>query len=224
MAKTAIILGATGLTGSILLQKLIADNNYTSTKLFSRSLSKVSSNKVVEFIVDLQKPTTFAKDFIADEVFCCIGTTAAKTKDMKQYKAIDFGIPVTAATLAKKNGIPSYLVVSAMGANASSVVFYNKIKGEMEQAILALNIEKTHILRPSLIGGNRTEFRLGERIGQGMMSLLNPLFVGSLQKYKMIHPDAIATCLLKLANSRHQQQIFSSDEIQKLANISIYNE
>lgn len=220
MAKTAIILGATGLTGNILLQKLIVDENYTSIKLFSRNSTKISSSKVVEFIVDLQKPNTFAKDFLADEVFCCIGTTASKTKDKEQYKAIDFGIPVSAATLAKQNGIPAFLVVSAMGANASSVVFYNKTKGEMEQAILALNIKKTHILRPSLIGGNRTEFRLGERIGQGMMSLLSPLFVGSLQKYKMIHPDAIASCLITLANSENQQQIFSSDEIEKIAKTS----
>ena len=221
MEKTAIILGATGLTGSILLQKLIADENYKTIKLFSRSPSKVTNKKVLDFIVDLQKPNTFAKDFIADEVFCCIGTTAAKTKDKAQYKAIDFGIPVAAAKLAKQNGIPAFLVVSAMGANASSAVFYNKTKGEMEQAILKLNIEKTHIVRPSLIGGNRTEFRLGERIGQGVMGLLSPLFVGSLQKYKMIHPDAIASCLITLANSKNKQQIFSSDEIESIAKSSI---
>lgn len=218
MGKTAIILGATGLTGSILLQKLLANTNYKTIKLFSRSPSNVMSSKIVEFIVDLHHPASFSDDFTADEVFCCIGTTAAKTNEKEQYKAIDFGIPVGAASLAKQNGIPCFIVVSAMGANASSAVFYNKTKGEMEQAILALNIQKTHILRPSLIGGNRTEFRLGEKIAKVAMSLLNPLFIGGFKKYKMISPEKIANCMITLANSDHKQVIFSSDEIANIGN------
>ena len=105
-----------------------------------------------------------------------------------------------------------------MGANASSAVFYNKTKGEMEQAILALNIQKTHILRPSLIGGNRTEFRLGERIAKVAMYLLNPIFIGGLEKYKMISPEKIVNCIITLANSDNKQVIFSSDEIANIGN------
>ncbi len=221
MEKTAIILGATGLTGNILLQKLLANKNYKTIKLFSRSHSNMISPKIVEFIVDLHHPASFSNDFTADEVFCCIGTTAAKTNEKKQYKAIDFGIPLGAATLAKQNVIPTFVVVSAMGANASSAVFYNKTKGEMELAILALNIQKTHILRPSLIGGNRTEFRFGERIAKAAMSLLNPLFIGGLEKYKMISPEKIADCMIILANSDNKQVIFSSDEIENTANSTV---
>ena len=218
MGKSVISIGSTGLTGEILLKKLVANPAYETIKLFSRSHSKVTSPKIVEFIVDLQNPASFSKDFTADEVFCCIGTTAAKTNEKEQYKAIDFGIPLGAATLAKQNGIPSFIVVSAMGANASSAVFYNKTKGEMEQAILALNIQKTHILRPSLIGGNRTEFRLGERIAKVAMYLLNPIFIGGLEKYKMISPEKIVNCIITLANSDNKQVIFSSDEIANIGN------
>jgi len=218
MGKSAIILGATGLTGEILLKKLIANPSYESIKLFSRSHSKISSPKILEFIVDLQNLTSFSDDFTADGVFCCIGTTASKTANKQQYKNIDFGIPVVASKLSKQNNIPTFIVISSMGANISSSVFYSKVKGEMETAVLLQNIKKTHILRPSLIGGDRNEFRFGEKIAKVVMGLLNPLLVGDLQKYKMIHPEKIANCMITLANSENKQVIFSSDEIENISN------
>lgn len=218
MGKTAIILGATGLTGNLLLEKLIADKNYSKIKLFSRNSVDVSSGKIEEFIIDLLALKDSINDFVADEVFCCIGTTAAKTKDKKLYKAIDSGIPVTAAKIAKENGIGTFIVISSMGADANSSVFYNRTKGEMECDVLKHRIKNTYILRPSLIGGNRNEFRLGEKIGKGIMRIFNPLLVGSLEKYKMIHPEKIANCMRILANTKPNETIFSSDNIQEIAN------
>ncbi|WP_369806627.1 NAD(P)H-binding protein [Lacinutrix sp. Bg11-31] len=132
MKKTAIILGASGLTGNLLLQKLIEDNRYESIKLFSRSKIEVQSNKVTQFIGNLLDLEQFKTDFTAHEVYCCIGTTAKKTPDKTVYKQIDYGIPVAAARLSKENNINTFLVISALGANAKSSVFYNKTKGEME--------------------------------------------------------------------------------------------
>lgn len=218
MGKTAIILGATGLTGNLLLEKLISDKNYSKIKLFSRNSVDVSSGKIEEFIIDLLALEDSINDFVADEVFCCIGTTAAKTKDKKLYKAIDSGIPVTAAKIAKENGIGTFIVISSMGADANSSVFYNRTKGEMERDVLKQSINNTYILRPSLIGGNRNEFRLGEKIGKGIMRIFNPLLVGSLEKYKMIHPEKIANCMRILANTKPNETIFSSDNIQEIAN------
>jgi uncharacterized protein YbjT (DUF2867 family) len=218
MGKTAIILGATGLTGGMLLENLLADSSYSKIKLFSRNSVTNKSEKIEEFIIDLLKLNTFKNDFTADEVFCCIGTTAAKTNDKKRYKSIDYGIPVTAAKLAKENNIQTFIVVSSIGANASSTLFYNKIKGEMERDVLKEKIKNTFILRPSLIGGTRDEFRLGERIGKGLMSLLNPLMIGSLEKYKMIHPNKIAICMQKLAKTPKNKTIYSSQEILEIAN------
>ena len=218
MGKTAIILGATGLTGNLLLEKLIADKNYSKIKLFSRNSVDVSSGKIEEFIIDLLALKDSINDFVADEVFCCIGTTAAKTKDKKLYKAIDYGIPVTAAKIAKENDIATFIVMSSMGADANSSVFYNRTKGEMERDVLKQSIKNTYVLRPSLIGGNRNEFRLGEKIGKGIMRIFNPLLVGSLEKYKMIHPEKIANCMRILANTKPNQTIFSSDNIQEIAN------
>jgi uncharacterized protein YbjT (DUF2867 family) len=218
MSKTAIILGATGLTGGILLKNLIADKAYTKIKIFSRNPIDIQSDKIEEYIIDLFQLNKFEENFTADVLFCCIGTTAAKTKDKESYKTIDYGIPLSAAKMAKKKDIKTFVVISSMGANASSSVFYNRTKGEMERDVLGQNIKNTFILRPSLIGGNRDEVRVGERIGKGIMSLLNPLFLGSLKKYKMISPEKIATCMQKLADSKSHQSIFSSDEIVEIAN------
>ena len=221
MSKTAIILGATGLTGGILLEKLIADENYKIIKLFSRNSVDIKSDKIQEFIVDLLQLEKQTKDFIADEVFCCIGTTALKTVDRHLYKAIDYGIPLNAAKLAKKNGIHTFVVMSSMGANIDSAVSYNKIKGEMENDVLKQNIKNTFILRPSLIGGNRNERRVGESIAKAVMNVFNPLLIGGLKKYKMIHPQKIADCMKILANKPQNQTIYSSDEIEKISKTNL---
>jgi len=217
MGKTAILLGATGLTGGILLKKLIADKKYSIIKLFSRNSVDISSDKIQEFIIDVLQLEQSVTDFTADEVFCCIGTTAAKTKDKSLYKAIDYGIPVSAAKLAKQNKIPTFIVMSSMGADVKSSVFYSKTKGEMERDVLQQNIKNTYILQPSLIGGNRNENRVGERIGKGIMRILHPLMVGNLKKYQMIHPQKIASCMHILANKTYNKTIFTSDEIQEIA-------
>jgi uncharacterized protein YbjT (DUF2867 family) len=218
MGKTAIVLGATGLTGNLLLNLLIEDTNYSKIKLFSRSTINKKSKKIEEHLVNLLELEKQKKYFIADEVYCCIGTTASKTKNRETYRAIDYGIPITAAKMAQDNNIPTFGVISSMGADATSNLFYNRTKGEMESAILALNIKNTFILRPSLIGGDREDFRLGERVGKGVMKLLNPFFIGTLKKYKMIHPAKIAISMKYLANHHSNQKIYRSDEIEQIAN------
>lgn len=216
MKKTAIILGATGLTGSILLEKLLNDDRYKTIKLFSRKEIDGLPLKVKQFIGDILELEKFKKDFIADVVFCCIGTTAKKTPDKIHYKKIDFGIPVTAAKLSKANGIPKFIVVSALGANAKSSIFYNKTKGEMEHAVLSEKIERTYILRPSIIGGNRQESRIGEKIGLVVFKLLNPLFFGKLKKYRITKAEDIAQAMIKLANSNSEKTIVTSHQIAKI--------
>lgn len=215
MKKTAIILGATGLTGSILLKKLLNDNRYETIKLFSRKEIDGLPSKVKQFVGDILELENFKKDFTANEVFCCIGTTAKKTPDKTLYKKIDFGIPVTAAKLSKANGIPAFLVVSALGANATSSIFYNKTKGEMEQAVLSEKIERTHILQPSIISGNRQEKRIVEKIGLFAIKLLQPLFLGKLKKYRITEAEHIAQTMINLANSTSTQTIITSDQITK---------
>ncbi len=211
--KTAIIIGATGLTGSLVLEQLILDERYSKIVLFSRSSSGVHHSKVDEYLVDLLKLETSKADFIADEVYCCIGTTKKKTPDKNVYKTIDYGIPVAAARLCKANGIHTIAIVSAIGANPKSSIFYNRTKGEMEQDVLKEEIERTYILRPSFIGGNRKEKRAGEKIGIAIFKFLKPLFIGGLKKYAIIDASKIASKMIQLANSNEPSKVLESDEI-----------
>jgi len=217
MKKTAIILGATGLTGSILLEKLIHDERYKTIKLFSRKEIDGLPSKVNQYVGNLFELENFKADFTGDEVYCCIGTTAKKTPDKALYTAIDYGIPVAAAKLSKENGIPTFLVVSALGANAKSSIFYTKTKGEMERDVLLEQIENTFILQPSIIEGKRNEQRIGEKIGLAAFKLVQPLFFGKLKKYKITKAEHIALAMLNLANSPSNKQVIASHDIEALA-------
>ncbi|WP_158837476.1 NAD(P)H-binding protein [Polaribacter sp. L3A8] len=218
MKKTAIIIGATGLTGNSILQKLIKDERYESIKLFSRSKIEGLPKKVHQFIGDVLKLEEFKDDFTADEVYCCIGTTAKKTPDKTLYKKIDYGIPVAAAKLAKENNISTFLVISAMGADKNSSVFYNKTKGEMEQSVLQQDIKNTFILRPSLIDGERKEQRFLEKIGLVVFKIIQPLFIGKLKKYKIINAESIAKAMIILANNKSNTEvIITSNDIKQIS-------
>lgn len=216
MPKTAILLGATGATGSELLKLLLADNRYDTVKLFSRKASGVSHPKIEEHIVDLFQLENYKADFTADVVFCCIGTTQAQTPDNETYHKIDFSIPAAAAKLAKENEIPSFIVISALGADKSSRIFYNRTKGEMQEAVLAQNIAHTHIVQPALILAERKDKRMGEKIGAVVMSLLNPLLWGNFKKYRSIKATTISKAMLWLDNNAYAKVIVPSDELQRL--------
>lgn len=215
--KTAIILGATGLTGGMVLEKLLKDERYDTVKLFSRSTVGVNHSKIEEHLVDLFELDKYADSFTADEVYCNIGTTKAKTPNEELYRKIDYGIPVSAAKLAKNNNIKKFLVISALGADANSKIFYNRTKGEMERDVLKAGIPETYIFQPSLIAGNRKEKRTFEAIGKQVMKVLNFLMIGPLRKYRSIHPETIAKAMIIVANNGFRKQKIESDEIKQIA-------
>ncbi|MEZ4969272.1 MAG: NAD-dependent epimerase/dehydratase family protein [Flavobacteriaceae bacterium] len=214
--KMAIVLGATGLTGGYLLQMLLNDGRYRKVKVFTRTSIGFSHPKLEEYIGNLLQLEGFKDYFVADEVFCCIGTTKAKTPDMEMYRKIDFGIPVSAAKLCRSMGIGTFLVISALGANAKSRVAYNRLKGEMEEAVLHCGIPKTHILQPSLIGGKRKEKRVGEWLAKQFMKVLHLFLIGPLEKFRAILPEVIAGAMVWLANQPYEKSRIPSDEIKRL--------
>ena len=217
MKKTAILLGASGLTGGYVLEKLIDDERYDTIKLFSRSKLDGQPNKVKQFIGDLLELEQFEKDFTAHELYCCIGTTKSKTPDKTLYKKIDYGVPVSAAKLAKANAIETFVVISSMGADETSGAFYTKTKGEMERDVQQQNIANMFILRPALIGGDRNEKRSLEKIALMLFKVIQPLLIGPLKKYRIIHAETIAQAMILLANTTIQKDIIiTSDQIQTL--------
>lgn len=217
MAKTAIILGATGATGGELLNLLLEDKRYSRIKLFLRKPTGITHPKVEEHIVNLFELEKHAHAFTADEVFCCIGTTKAQTPDKETYYKTDHGIPVEAAKLAKQNGIGTFIVVSAIGSSPDSRVFYIRTKGEMERDVKQLGIARIYILQPSQIVAPQRKGRTLEKVVVKIMAVINPLLVGSLKKYRSITAHNIAKAMVKLANTNYSQVTVTSDKIQELA-------
>ncbi|MCO6147456.1 NAD(P)H-binding protein [Flavobacterium sp. NRK1] len=217
MKKSAILLGASGAVGSELLKLLLADERYDTVILFSRHKSKVTHPKIKEYIIDLFELENYNEAFIANEVFCCIGTTKAKTPDKETYHKIDYGIPVAAAKLAKASDIKTFIVISAIGADAKSGIFYSKTKGEMQNAVLSKGIAKTHILQPSLIVAARKESHVMEKMAQGFMWLINPLLFGNAAKFKSIKAERIAKAMLWLANNPYKNIMVTGDELAQIS-------
>ncbi|WP_411766251.1 NAD(P)H-binding protein [Winogradskyella sp. A3E31] len=218
MGKTALILGSTGLTGGWLLKLLLNDARYSEIRLFNRNSIEISHPKITEYIVDLMDLESHKDTFEADEVFCCIGTTKTKTPDKELYTKIDYGIPVTASKLCKANKIKTFVVMSSLGANPKSSVFYNRTKGKMEDDVLKQDIENTYIVQPSLIGGEREEKRIGESIGKILMKVIRPFLFGPLKKYRIIHPQTIAKAIISLANATPASGIYKSDVLKTWSN------
>lgn len=216
--KTAIILGATGLTGGLLLEKLLKDPSFDKIKLFSRSSVEKKSSKIEEHLIDMFQLEQHSEAVKADVVFCCIGTTKSKTPDKETYKKIDYGIPVTAAKLAKQNGIKTFIAISALGANPNSSVFYNKTKGEMQRDVLKQGFDSAqpdiYILQPSLIIGDRNEARFGENIAEFFMKVFGFLIP---KKYKMIKAETIAEAMRVLAKKGNTEKIITSEKIKEIA-------
>jgi uncharacterized protein YbjT (DUF2867 family) len=216
-AKKAIVLGATGHVGRLLTLKLLGDDRYSEVRVFTRKPFGLTHPGLTETHADLLAIKDFKAVFIGDVVFCCVGTTKAKTPDKKQYRAIDYGIPVEASRLCRQNEIPALLVVSALGANPESRFFYNRVKGEMEAEVLRSGVPHISLLQPSLIGGNRQEVRKGEQIAQKLMRFLEPLLAGPMKKYRMIDPADIADSMIFLADHPQKSPRIPSDEIVQFA-------
>lgn len=215
--KTAIVLGSTGLTGGFVTNLLLEDDRYSKVLVFSRKELNIEHPKLEVVICDLLQLEQQKEKFIADEVHVCIGTTNSKTPKKDLYRAIDYGIPVTAADLCKQNNIPTICIMSSIGADSSSSVFYTKTKGEMEEAVLSKSIKNTYLLRPGMILGPRTEQRIGESIGKFIIKLIEPLLIGKLKKYRGIQSETIAKAMIHVANVHSKKAgVFESIEIQEL--------
>ncbi len=213
--KTAILFGASGLIGGHILTLLLADKRYQKVICINRKALGNAHPKLVEFTGDLFNLKTFESAFAGvDDVFIAIGTTKAKTPDSEIYKKIDLGIPLAAGQLAKNAGAKNVCAVSSMGANAKSSVFYSALKGQMEDGLTEMNFENLNLVRPSLLLGDRSEHRLGEKGFAFFMTKLDFLIP---EKYKAIKGETVAKAMVVLANKPHSKTVWSNEELKKLA-------
>ncbi len=194
----AILIGASGLTGGLLLQKMLVDPVFSKIKLLTRRPLGIVHGKLEEAVINFEDEVAFSREVAnADVLFCCVGTTQQKVKgDLAAYRKIDFDIPVQAARFCAQQHIPKYLLVSSVGASASSGNFYLRLKGETEAAVLSQSIPSIYIMRPSMLLGNHPETRWGEIIGQPLMRFFSLFLFGTLSKYKAIHANDVAQAML----------------------------
>lgn len=196
------IIGASGLIGGCLINEIIQHTNDRITLITRRPL-KLSNSRITEIIVDFSNQSALNNALKGiDAVFIAIGTTQKKLKgDLVAYRKIDYDIPVAVAQACLVNQIPKLLLVSSVGANSSSKNFYLRLKGEVEQALENLPIQYIGIFQPSLLLGNRNEFRLGEKISQ----LIMPIFSFMLpSKYKPIAAKSVAKAMIREAIQDHK--------------------
>jgi uncharacterized protein YbjT (DUF2867 family) len=217
--KTALIIGSTGLIGSQLLELLLESEEYSTVITFVKRDSGIQHPKLKQHIIDFDKPETFKELVIGDDFFCTIGTTIKKAGSQDAFRKVDFEYPKQFATSALQNKVKQFLIVSSLGADASSSNFYLKTKGEIQDFLKKCNFESVSVLQPSLLLGKRKEFRLGEKIGTFFMKLFSILLIGNLKKYKAIQSEAVAKAMFIIAQKNHKGfHIIESDSIQKIAN------
>jgi uncharacterized protein YbjT (DUF2867 family) len=211
--RSALILGATGLVGNHCLDLLLKDPRYSSVRVIGRRPLGISDPKLKERVVDLDRMEAEVDLFAVDHVFCCLGTTIRKAGSQEAFSRVDVEYPTRAAGLSAKAGARSFLVVSALGADARSRIFYNRAKGQMEEQVRRAAGGVVWILRPSLLVGDRPEPRTGELVGEAVLRIIKPVMVGSLRRYRSIRAVDVARAMIALANSSGSGGIVESDEI-----------
>lgn len=193
--KTAIVIGATGLVGSSLIDLLITDDQFGEVVVLSRRTIGRSSVKLREHIIDFDRPQDWQHLVKGDVLFSALGTTLkqAGSKD-KQYQ-IDYTYQYQVAEAAANQGVPLYILVSSPGANAGSSIFYTRIKGELERDVRKLSFFSTYFIQPSLLHGKREKERFGEKLGYHLLQGLNA--IGLFRKYRAINGETVARAMIE---------------------------
>ncbi|HBQ60778.1 MAG TPA: NADH-quinone oxidoreductase subunit F [Balneolaceae bacterium] len=212
MSKTAIVIGATGLVGSEVLDLLLEDDRYSKVKVFHRRSTGIKHPKLEEHVIDFGNIAEWKQLVTGDELYSALGTTIKKAGSQEQQYTIDYTYQFEAAKAAAENGVNKYSLVSSAGADHQSRVFYSRLKGELDHDVEDLSFEVITIMRPSILAGERNESRPGESIGMFFMKFVTK--IPGLKKYRPIPGRTVAQGMI---NSLHKcppgYHIFELDEI-----------
>lgn len=215
--RRALLLGASGLIGGHCLTLLLQDDTYNEVVILVRKKLPQTHPKLTQHIVNFDGLHEHADWFQAHDVFCCLGTTIKKAGSQEAFRKVDFSYAYKAAQLAASNGVEHFLLVSSLGADANSSVFYSRVKGELEIAVSTLSFAAVSIFQPSLLLGERAEFRLGERIAEPVMKALSFLLLGPLRKYRAIEAGTVAAAMIEVAKSQPKGvKVYESNRIQEI--------
>lgn len=215
---TALIAGASGLVGRELLTQLLAAAEYDRVIALGRRPLALTHPKLVQVTADFSALEKVTADLRCDDAFCCLGTTIKTAGSREAFRAVDHAAVLALAWAAQRNGARRFFLVSSLGADAGSRVFYTRVKGETEEALQVLGFETLAIFRPSLLLGRRERPRLGERFMSAVLWLAEPLLIGRLRQYRPIEAGVVARAMMRCSFGRSGQGllVFPSDEIQDL--------
>lgn len=210
----ALVIGATGAVGKDLVRQLLADESFERVDIFVRRDVKLSSAKLFVHVVDFDHPETWADGLKGDVLFSCLGTTIKAAGSREAQWKVDYTYQYEAAKTAKANGVKIYVLVSSVGANSKSKVFYTRMKGALDDAVQELGFEGCFILRPpSLI--RKGSDRFGEKVGIVALKVFNA--IGLLRSYIPMSTEAVAAAMIGLAKSGRQSvEIINSQDILKV--------
>lgn len=219
LKKTALVIGASGLVGRHLVNRLLDDPDFSKVIIFVRKKIEILHPKLFQNITDFDNLNSVTKFFTGDSLFCCIGTTTRQADSKQQYRKVDYDYPLQVGKICKANNVKHFLLISTIGANIKSRAFYTRLKGEIEQEIIKLDFDQTSIFRPSFLDGEREKIRLRERAGIFFVNIFSPLLIGKFKKCRAISADAVAGAMLEMSkNQKEKIKIFESDQIQKIFN------
>ncbi|HSV88073.1 MAG TPA: NAD(P)H-binding protein [Bacteroidales bacterium] len=193
MGKTALVIGATGLVGKALVSQLLDDDTYVKVKVFVRRPTGITSQKLEEHIIDFDLIETWKNLVRGDVLFSALGTTLARAGSRKAQYLVDFMYQFRFAQAAAENHLPVFVLVSSVGADPKSKIFYLRMKGQLEEAVKTLKFSGCVVLRPGPLTGKRKEFRFGERLGILLVRLFNK--VGFFTDYKPISDEQVANVM-----------------------------
>lgn len=210
----ALVIGATGSVGKDLIQQLIEDSSMECIDIFVRREVKMPAAKVVAHVVDFDHPETWADQLKGDVLFSCMGTTIKAAGSQEAQWKVDYTYQFDAAKAAKANGVPTYVLVSSIGADVKSKLFYTKMKGALDDAVQKLGFEGCYILRPPSLVRKGSD-RFGEKAGIVALRALNA--IGLLHTWTPMPTEAVAAAMIRLAKSgRKGIEVIESQEILKV--------
>ena len=198
MSRTSVVAGATGLVGGHLLQLLLADTVWSRVVTFGRR-PRPAHQKLEQRIVNLGALEALVDLPHADDVFCCLGTTIKQAGSQEEFRRVDHDYIVAVARAGLRCGATQFLLVSAVGADPASRIFYSRVKGETEAAVRQLPYRAVQIFRPSLLLGKRSAFRLGERVAMLTAPILSLALLGKLRRYRPIAAATVAQAMVAIA-------------------------
>lgn len=215
MKLTANVIGATGLVGKQLVLQLLDDKNFDKVRIFVRRDTGIQHPKLEQQIVDFSKQESWEKLLTGDVLFSALGTTLKQAGSKQKQYEIDFVYNLNFAKKAKENGIENYVLVSSVGANSKSGIFYTRMKGELDEAVAKLGFRNLAILRPASLTGDRMEKRIAEKIS---IPILNVLTRFMMKKYRPISDKIVASAMINaVLKQTVEKTIWEADEVFLLA-------